>query len=48
MDIDPITECSQYVSCAYPNCLYYSEKITTIQSTDGIQKVWSRIRKCWS
>ncbi len=48
VSIGPIPGCNEYVNCAYPNCQYYSDRTTTIQSTDGIQKVWSSARTCWS
>jgi len=48
VSIAPIAGCGQYISCAYPNCAFYRDTTTTIQSTDSRQKVWSTIRTCWS
>ena len=48
IDFAPITQCTYYINCNDPNCLHYSDKITAIISSDSSQKIWSRIRKCWS
>jgi hypothetical protein len=46
--ITPITGCMDFISCAYPNCLYYTDEVITIQSADAIHKVGSTVRRCWS
>jgi hypothetical protein len=46
--IDPIQYCSETVNCAYPDCLYYTEKTIVITPSEGGQEVRSYVRRCYT